>query len=137
MSRTCCLRVRTSLTCSQLETNPKGSKSGPGAGGTAGSHDVDVNAPAANGASDAKPAAKAPKPNTAIFVTGLPIDADRDDLRAYFSKFGVIKESADDDEKRIIMYNDDEGNFKGEALISKFAISFHFGMHANVNPQSS
>lgn len=31
----------------------------------------------------------------------------------------MIKESVEDDSKRIIMYADEEGSFKGEALISK------------------
>lgn len=34
----------------------------------------------------------------------------------------MIKESVEDDSKRIIMYADDEGRFKGEALISKYML---------------
>lgn len=65
-------------------------------------------------------AASKPKPaNTAIFVTGLPDDVGKEELRDVFKKYGIINESIDDDEKRIKLYNDKDGKFKGEALIGE------------------
>ncbi|KAK5717757.1 hypothetical protein LTR15_008596 [Elasticomyces elasticus] len=55
--------------------------------------------------------------NTAIYVTGLPDDVDAEELYDVFKKYGVIAEGVDDNNPRIKLYNDDEGNFKGEALI--------------------
>ncbi|KAK5741357.1 hypothetical protein LTR17_004064 [Elasticomyces elasticus] len=55
--------------------------------------------------------------NTAIYVTGLPDDVDAEELYDVFKKYGVIAEGIDDNTPRIKLYNDDEGNFKGEALI--------------------
>ncbi|KAK3646952.1 hypothetical protein LTR22_013979 [Elasticomyces elasticus] len=55
--------------------------------------------------------------NTAIYVTGLPDDVDVEELYDVFKKYGVIAESVDDNTPRIKLYNDNEGNFKGEALI--------------------
>lgn len=53
-------------------------------------------------------------------MTGLPEDIDADELREFFGKYGIIAESLDDNGKRIKLYNDQDGNFKGEALISKY-----------------
>lgn len=47
------------------------------------------------------------------------MDTNQEEVRAYFKRFGLIAESVDDDEKRIKLYNDKDGNFKGEALISE------------------
>ncbi|CAK4031197.1 related to cold sensitive U2 snRNA supressor [Lecanosticta acicola] len=60
---------------------------------------------------------KQPKPNTAIYVTGIPADAHLDEIKTLFSRCGAIQESVESDEKRIKMYYDREGKFKGEALI--------------------
>ncbi|EME49507.1 hypothetical protein DOTSEDRAFT_68316 [Dothistroma septosporum NZE10] len=62
-------------------------------------------------------AVKPPRQNTAVFVTGLPQDVDHEEVRDHFKKFGMISESIDDNEKRVKLYNDKGGNFKGEALI--------------------
>lgn len=59
-------------------------------------------------------------PNTAIFVSGLPLNIDNRDLEIAFGKYGLIAESVDSNKKRVVMYYDKEGKFKGEALISKF-----------------
>ena len=40
-----------------------------------------------------------------------------EELHQVFSRYGVIAESLDSDQPRIKLYADDEGNFKGEALI--------------------
>lgn len=74
--------------------------------------------------------------NTAIYVTGLPKNTNVDEVHAYFSKFGVIAESAetkgakqrtlDEDGEfvlhkigppRITLYKDSDGTLKGDALI--------------------
>lgn len=57
------------------------------------------------------------KKNTAVYVTGLPDDATVDELAEYFSKYGVIMDDMFTGGPRIKMYEDGEGNFKGEALI--------------------
>lgn len=70
-----------------------------------------------------KPApAKAPteRKNTAIYITGLPTDADVEEIQQVFSRCGVIAEEIDGQNKRIKMYKDEEGNFKGDALIMYF-----------------
>ena len=67
-------------------------------------------------------ASKKPKvvqENRAIWVTNLPLDADKDDIEEAFSRYGIIDQGADG-EKRIKMYADDEGNFNGNALIVYF-----------------
>lgn len=80
-------------------------------------------APAAgpsNGASSSKPA---PTPNapkkTAVYVSNLPPDTTVSTLSSVFSKAGVLL-IGDDGEPRIKMYHDDDGRFKGEALIIYF-----------------
>jgi HIV Tat-specific factor 1 len=57
--------------------------------------------------------------NRAIYITNLPRDATLDEIDIEFSKYGMIDQSVDG-EKRIKMYTDDEGNFKGEALVVYF-----------------
>lgn len=75
----------------------------------------------ANAKPNATAAAKPPRQNTAVFVTGLPQDVDHEEVRDHFKKFGMIAESIDDNEQRVKLYNDKNGNFKGEALISTHA----------------
>ncbi|OQD70289.1 hypothetical protein PENDEC_c025G06076 [Penicillium decumbens] len=58
--------------------------------------------------------------NTAVFVTSIPLDVEFDEIRDTFSKCGVIAEEIDSGRPRIKMYNDDDGKFKGEALIVYF-----------------
>ncbi|PKS10467.1 hypothetical protein jhhlp_002218 [Lomentospora prolificans] len=63
----------------------------------------------------------APKQNTAVYVTGLPLDATIDEVYDLFSKKGgVIAEEIDSGKPRIKMYNDEQGNFKGDALVVFF-----------------
>ncbi|KAK7427720.1 hypothetical protein QQZ08_005826 [Neonectria magnoliae] len=62
-----------------------------------------------------------PKQNTAVYVTGLPADATVGEVHELFSrKCGVITEEIDSGAPRIKLYNDSEGNFKGDALIVFF-----------------
>ncbi|KAH7171102.1 hypothetical protein EDB81DRAFT_837638 [Dactylonectria macrodidyma] len=62
-----------------------------------------------------------PKQNTAVYVTGLPADATVAEVHELFSrKCGVVAEEIDSGAPRIKLYNDSEGNFKGDALIVFF-----------------
>jgi len=64
---------------------------------------------------------KAPRENTSVYVTGIPLDATFDEIHELFkSRGGLIMKNVDDEKPRIKMYADEEGNFKGEALISEF-----------------
>ncbi|KAK1823976.1 hypothetical protein LTR12_001509 [Friedmanniomyces endolithicus] len=58
--------------------------------------------------------------NTAVYITSLPDDVDVEELHQVFSRYGVIAESLDSDAPRIKLYTNEEGNFKGEALIVYF-----------------
>lgn len=58
--------------------------------------------------------------NTAVFVTSLPLDVEFEEIRDVFSKCGVIAEEIDSGRPRIKMYHDDNGKFKGEALVVYF-----------------
>lgn len=63
----------------------------------------------------------APRQNTAIYVTGLPLDATAEEVHDVFSrKCGVIAEEIDSGRPRIKMYTDAQGNFKGDALVVFF-----------------
>lgn len=54
-------------------------------------------------------------------MSGLPTDATVDEVHEVFSrKAGVIAEEIDSGAPRIKMYNDAEGNFKGDALVVFF-----------------
>lgn len=82
-----------------------------------------------------KAKANAPAPgnsraSTAIFISGLPEDVDTEEVREVFKKYGIIAESADNDEQRVKLYNDANGKFKGEALISMCCFS-HNSINAN------
>lgn len=62
-----------------------------------------------------------PKQNTAVYVTGLPLDATVDEVNDLFSrKGGVIAEEIDSHAPRIKLYTDSEGKFKGDALVVFF-----------------
>ncbi|KAJ5987463.1 hypothetical protein N7451_011828 [Penicillium sp. IBT 35674x] len=58
--------------------------------------------------------------NTALFISSIPLDAELDEIRDVFSKCGVIAEEIDSGRPRIKMYMDEEGKFKGEALVVYF-----------------
>ena len=62
-----------------------------------------------------------PRQNTAVYVTGLPLDATVEEIHDLFSrKGGVIAEEIDSGAPRIKLYNDEAGSFKGDALIVFF-----------------
>jgi HIV Tat-specific factor 1 len=58
--------------------------------------------------------------NTAVYITSIPLDADKDEIKHVFSKCGVIAEEIDSGEPRIKMYEGDDGKFKGDALVVYF-----------------
>ncbi|KAI1811791.1 hypothetical protein GGS20DRAFT_561373 [Poronia punctata] len=63
----------------------------------------------------------APRQNTAVYVTGLPLDVTVDEVHDVFSrKCGVIAEEIDSGRPRIKLYTDDKGNLQGDALIVFF-----------------
>ncbi|KAG0043461.1 hypothetical protein BGZ83_011391 [Gryganskiella cystojenkinii] len=58
-----------------------------------------------------------PKPITSVFITGLPLDTDLEEVMDVFKKGGVFME--DENEKpRIKLYEDKEGRRNGEALVT-------------------
>ncbi|KAK3329411.1 hypothetical protein B0H66DRAFT_23495 [Apodospora peruviana] len=62
-----------------------------------------------------------PKKNSAVYVTGLPLDTTVEEVAAHFSKkCGVIAEEIDSGRPRIKLYKDENGNFKGDALVVFF-----------------
>ena len=64
--------------------------------------------------------AKAEKSNTAIYVTSIPLDATLEEIHDEFKRYGIIAEEIDSNRPRIKMYTDEQGNFKGDALIVYF-----------------
>jgi HIV Tat-specific factor 1 len=82
------------------------SGSGSGSGSKPGDKEKDNQPPAA------------PK-KTAVYVTGLPPTTTVEELENVFSKAGVLM-IGDDGGPRIKLYYDDDGKFKGEALVMYF-----------------
>ncbi|KAI9890388.1 MAG: hypothetical protein M1814_004174 [Vezdaea aestivalis] len=83
------------------------------------------NADAADDKKDSKKGVKkakasAPRKNSAVYVTGIPPDTDVEEVSSVFSKCGMIAEEIDTGKPRIKLYEDDKGNFKGDALIIYF-----------------
>jgi hypothetical protein len=68
---------------------------------------------------DAKPHVKerAARENTAIYVTQLPDGVTEAALADFFGRCGLIAESVDSNKPRIKLYYNDDGSFKGDALI--------------------
>lgn len=66
-----------------------------------------------------KPPAERKSKNTAVYVTGLPLDTEQDELIERFSRCGVIEED-EQGEPKIKMYARDDGSFSGEALVVYF-----------------
>ncbi|KAF2496355.1 hypothetical protein BU16DRAFT_526848 [Lophium mytilinum] len=65
----------------------------------------------------AEKAERAEKPNCAVYVTGLPPDATEEEISTEFARYGVIALSTETGNPRVKLYTDDDGNFKGDALI--------------------
>lgn len=69
----------------------------------------------------AKPASEPrERKNTAVYVTSLPLDTTVQEVHDVFSRCGVIAEEIDRGKPRIKLYTDDDGKFKGDALILYF-----------------
>jgi len=66
-----------------------------------------------------KPPTERKSKNTAVYVTGLPLDTEPDELVERFSKCGVIEED-DEGEPKVKMYAKEDGTFSGEALVVYF-----------------
>lgn len=66
-----------------------------------------------------KPPAE-PKANVAVYVTSLPDDVDEEEVHDVFKRYGVIAESVETNKPRIKLYADEQGKFKGDALIGMF-----------------
>lgn len=70
------------------------------------------------------PATAAPskrsRPNTSVFVSGLPLDASMHEIADVFARYGVLLED-DEGKPRVKMYHDEATQaFKGEALVVYF-----------------
>ncbi|KAI0081898.1 hypothetical protein K474DRAFT_1655770 [Panus rudis PR-1116 ss-1] len=74
--------------------------------------------PSKKGKKDKMPAERKSK-NTAVYVTGLPLDATQEEIVERFSKFGLIEED-DEGEPKVKMYAREDGTFSGEALVVYF-----------------
>ncbi|EPS40750.1 hypothetical protein H072_5414 [Dactylellina haptotyla CBS 200.50] len=58
--------------------------------------------------------------NKAVYVTNLPLDATAQEVEELFSRYGLIAEEIDTGKKRVKLYTDADGKFKGDALIVFF-----------------
>ena len=58
--------------------------------------------------------------NTAVYVNSLPQDVTVQEVHDVFSKCGVIAEEIDRGKPRIKLYTNEDGSFKGDALILYF-----------------
>ena len=66
------------------------------------------------------PPARRSRPNTSVFVSGLPLDASLHEIADVFARYGVLLED-DEGKPRVKMYHDDATQaFKGEALVVYF-----------------
>ncbi|KAF8161070.1 hypothetical protein B0H34DRAFT_781695 [Crassisporium funariophilum] len=66
-----------------------------------------------------KPPTERKSKNTAVYVTGLPMDAEQDEIVERFSRCGVIEED-EHGEPKVKMYAKEDGSFSGEALVVYF-----------------
>ncbi|KAF1356115.1 hypothetical protein BDV97DRAFT_341042 [Delphinella strobiligena] len=60
------------------------------------------------------------RPNSAIYVSGIPLDAEFDEINNVFKKYGLIEEDIHTGLPKIKMYANDDGSFKGDARIIYF-----------------
>lgn len=77
------------------------------------------------------------RPNSAVYVTGIPLDAEFDDINNKFKKYGLIEEDIHTGLPKIKMYADDQGVFKGDARISMKPFSLTTSVHALTKPSLS
>ncbi|TDL26119.1 hypothetical protein BD410DRAFT_784158 [Rickenella mellea] len=71
------------------------------------------------GKSDPKNENERKSKNTAVYVTGLPLDAEMEEIITRFGKCGVLEED-DEGEPKVKLYAKDDGSFSGEALVVYF-----------------
>lgn len=64
-----------------------------------------------------KQSRKKSAPQTAVYISNLPLDADLTELKQIFSKYGIIAEDLLAGKPKIKLYTDDDGKFKGDALV--------------------
>ena len=57
--------------------------------------------------------------STSVYVSNLPLDISAAEVQEYFAKCGVIAEDASGS-KRVKLYYDEDGKFKGDALVTYF-----------------
>ncbi|KAJ3160447.1 hypothetical protein HDU86_000781 [Geranomyces michiganensis] len=60
------------------------------------------------------------KPNTSVYVTGLPPDTTEEEVKGVFEKFGIIMEDLKTGKPKIKLYLNEAGEPKGDALVSYF-----------------
>jgi HIV Tat-specific factor 1 len=58
--------------------------------------------------------------NRAVYITHLPPDTTAEEVAQVFSRCGVIAEEIDQKKPRIKLYMDEDGKFKGDALVVYF-----------------
>lgn len=78
-----------------------------------------VEGPSKRGRNEKPPPPERKSKNTAVYVTGLPLDTEFDEIMERFSKFGVIEED-DEGEPKVKMYAREDGSFSGETLVVYF-----------------
>ncbi|KAJ3295419.1 hypothetical protein HK104_002682 [Borealophlyctis nickersoniae] len=67
-----------------------------------------------------KPKVEKKKPNTAVYVTGLPSDTTVEEMKEVFEKYGLLMVDINTGEPRVKLYKDAEGKLKGDALVMYF-----------------
>ncbi|KAI8053968.1 hypothetical protein BDF22DRAFT_768658, partial [Syncephalis plumigaleata] len=61
-----------------------------------------------------------PAGNASIYVTGLPVDVDTEELASFFSKCGMLMDDVNTGRPKIKIYCDSYGNPKGDALVTYY-----------------
>ncbi|KAJ3331375.1 hypothetical protein HDU76_003352 [Blyttiomyces sp. JEL0837] len=61
-----------------------------------------------------------PRPNTSVYVTGLPPDTTIPEMKEFFVKCGVLMEDVVTGQPKIKLYCDANQKFKGDALVTYF-----------------
>jgi len=62
------------------------------------------------------------KHNTNIYVQGLPVDTNMDEIIEFFQKCGMVKREPDTGLPKIKLYRDENGKLKGDATICYFKL---------------
>lgn len=104
-------------------TNPSDAAPGAASGSSkrkrAGKDREAVNSKKTKASDEQKRANAKPRPVASVFISGLPHDTSVPELADVFSRYGVLLED-EPGKPRVKLYYDDEGKFKGEALITYF-----------------